>query len=153
MSVSARAQLGSLVAAAIAIAAGAGSAGAAITDVYVFDFEVSIYRPDEGPIVDPVIFAGDTIRWVWVHDFHNVIACVNQGEFWESDVFESGATFVYTFNTPGIFQYYCAPHGFDNFDGTYTGMGGSITVLAVPAPGAAAVLLGGACVLTRRRRA
>jgi plastocyanin len=130
-----------------------GTARGVVVDVYIFDFDLSINPPDEGPVTDPVIFAGDTIRWVWLHDFHNVIACVDQTEFWESDVFEAGATFVYTFNSPGTFQYYCAPHGHDNFDGTYTGMGGSVTVLAVPTPGGACVLGLAALALCRRRRA
>ncbi|MGD9690879.1 MAG: plastocyanin/azurin family copper-binding protein [Phycisphaerales bacterium] len=137
---------------AVGVGGWTGAARADVVDVYVFDFDVSIYPPGEGPIVDPVIFVGDTIRWVWVHDFHNVVSCVGQVEFWESEVFQAGATFVYTFETPGVFQYYCTPHGQDNFDGTYSGMGGSITVLAVPAPGAAGVAVAGMLMVMGRRR-
>ena len=125
---------GGVCAAALAMGFIAPIAAADTIDVFVFDFDVSINQPDL-PVVDPVIQAGDSIRWVWLHDFHNVIACVGQTEFWESDIFRAGDTFVYRFDTPGVFQYYCAPHGFDNQDGTYTGMGGSITVREVPGPG------------------
>lgn len=140
---------------AAGVLAGVGcvrAAGAAIVDVYVFDFAVSV-NPPELPVVDPVIFAGDTIRWVWLHDFHNVVSCVGQAEEWESDVFQAGDTFVYTFTVPGVYQYYCAPHGHDNFDGTYTGMGGQVTVLPVPGPGAWVVVgLGAVATIARRRR-
>ncbi len=120
--------------------------------VYVYDFELSTVPLSE-PAIDPVIMVGDTIRWVWLHDFHNVVACVGQGDFWESDVFSMGDTFVHTFDTPGVFQYYCQPHGRDNFDGTYEGMGGSVTVL-VPSPSGAGVLcLVGLAAARRRRRA
>ncbi len=119
--------------------------------VYIFDFDVSVNLP-EFAVVDPIIRAGDTIRWVWIADFHNVASCAGQAEEWESDVFQAGDTFVYTFNTPGVYQYYCAPHGFDNFDGTYTGMGGSVTVLPVPGPGGATVLSLAALAAMRRRR-
>ncbi len=134
-----------------ALACGAPAQAGNTVDVYVFDFDVSINLPG-GPIVDPLIFAGDTIRWVWVDDFHNVVATVGQTEFWESDVFGAGDTFVYQFDTPGVYQYYCAPHGHDVGDGTYEGMGGSVTVLAVPGPSAIAVLAAPAGWALRRRR-
>jgi plastocyanin len=136
----------------VCVGASTSAAHADVIDVYVFDFEVSIHHPDVGIIEDPVIFIGDTIRWVWLHDFHNVVACQGQTESWESDVFEAGATFVYTFENPGVFQYYCTPHGHDNLDGTFTGMGGSVTVLPIPGPGGIAVVLLSAVAALRRRR-
>lgn len=130
----------------------ASATRAEIVDVYVFDFAVSVNLPDL-PVVDPVIYAGDTIRWVWLDDFHNVVSCAGQAEEWESDVFQAGDTFVYTFTVPGVYQYYCAPHGHDNFDGTYTGMGGQVTVLSVPGPGAWVVVgLCAVATIARRRR-
>lgn len=132
--------LGALLAWGMLAASGAGAARAGVVvDVYVFDFDVSANLPS-GPIVDPVIMVGDTIRWVWIDDFHNVVSCVGQAESWESDIFAAGDTFVYQFTIPGVYQYYCSPHGFDVGNGTYEGMGGQITVLAVPGPSGAALL-------------
>ena len=122
--------------------------------VYAFDFDFSIFRPEEGLIVDAEIFVGDTIRWEFLHELHNVVAVSGQAEDFASDIFGPGDSFVWTFTQEGIFNYYCQPHGFDNFDGTATGMAGKVTVRAVPEPGAAAlVLLGGLAMGRRRRRA
>lgn len=134
---------------ALTFLASAASASQTV-DVYVYDFDLSTNPDITAPAVDPVINVGDTIRWVWLHDFHSVVACVNQEDYWESDVFSAGATFVHTFDTPGVFQYYCAPHGRDLFDGTYEGMGGSVTVL-VPSPSAGGLLA--CCALLAFRRA
>jgi hypothetical protein len=141
-----------LAAASFALALWAAPAlGSATVDVYVFDFDYSLNLPP-GPIADPVIYAGDTIRWVWLEDFHNVVACAGQAEFWESDVFAAGDTFVYQFTIPGVYQYYCSPHGQDLGNGTYDGMGGSITVLPIPAPGPALCIALSATLACRRRR-
>ncbi|MGQ0626513.1 MAG: cupredoxin domain-containing protein [Phycisphaerales bacterium] len=128
------------------------AAGQQTVDVFLFDFEMSIHPPASGLLEDPVIFQGDTIRWVWVDEFHNVVACVGLDDFWESPIFGPGDTFVYTFDIVGEFQYYCAPHGADNGDGTATGMAGVITVLPIPGPGAAALFVAGGLVAARRRR-
>ena len=128
-----------------------GAQGASTVDVFVFDFDFSI-NPAAGEVLPAVIFAGDTIRWVFVDEMHNTVACVGQAEFWESDVFMAGETFVYTFETPGVFNYYCAPHGADAGDGTYFGMGSSITVLPVPGVNAIAGMAAAAIFTGRRRR-
>jgi len=120
--------------------------------VYAFDFDFSIYRPEEGLIVDAEIFVGDTIRWEFLHELHNVVAVAGQAEDFASDIFGPGDSFVWTFTHEGVFNYYCQPHGFDNFDGTATGMAGKVTVHAVPGPGAAALLLFGGLAMGRRRR-
>lgn len=118
--------------------------------VYVFDFDFSSSLPTE-PITDPTINVGDTIRWIWLEDHHTSTACLHQAEFWRSDLFDTGDTFEHTFTIPGVYWYYCEPHGFDKGDGTAAGMAGTITV--VPAPGTlmlAAALV--PCVARRRRR-
>lgn len=138
---------------AFVVATTALSASAGVTvDVYVYDFDFSI-NPPPGPVQDAVIYAGDTIRWVWSDDFHNTASCAGQAESWDSEVFAAGDTFVYQFTIPGVYQYYCAPHGQDLGDGTYEGMGGSITVLAVPSGGvmAASMALSASLALRRRR--
>jgi plastocyanin len=141
------------VAAAFAIALGAtgeGGARADVINVYVFDFDFSINQPGE-PIVDAVIDVGDIVQWVALAEFHDTVAAAGQAEFWQSPLFQQpGDVFDYQFNIPGVYHYYCSPHGFDNGDGTAGGMSGTITVL--PAPGSALVLLGAGAVLAGRRR-
>lgn len=132
----------------VAALVGGGAARGAVVDVYVFDFDFSVKLPGE-PVEDAVISVGDVVRWVWVDEMHNVVACAGQAEFFESEIFMPGDTFVHQFTVPGVYQYFCAPHGSDNGDGTYEGMGGSVTV--VPGPGGL-VLVGVAGVLAGRRR-
>ncbi len=112
------------------------SARAATVQVYVFEFDFSSSLPTE-PITDPTIHVGDTIRWVWLDDHHTTTAALHQDDYWRSDLFDAGDSFEHTFETPGVFWYYCEPHGFDRGDGTAVGMAGTITV--VPSPGGAIV--------------
>lgn len=141
-----------LVAATSAAVFAPSTSSAATTDVFVFDFAFSINRPGQGPEEDPTIFVGDTIRWVWLDEMHNTVACTGQAEFWESDIFMPGDTFVYTFTNVGTFNYYCAPHGADNGDGTAAGMCASIIVRPIPSPGTATLLVASTGLLIRRRR-
>lgn len=136
------------------VCAAAGVTGDCLADevvVYVYDFDYSVNAPGEEPM-DAVIFVGDTVRWVWVDDFHDVVSLSGQSEEFASEIFTAGETFVHTFMTPGVFGYYCTPHGQDNGDGTASGMWGTVTVLPVPAPGAAALVLAGMGVAAVRRR-
>ncbi|MDX2146377.1 MAG: plastocyanin/azurin family copper-binding protein [Planctomycetota bacterium] len=118
--------------------------------VYAFDFEYSINLPGE-PIVDAVVNPGDIVTWVFLDDFHNTVSVPGQAEFWDSPIVQSGEIFEYQFTIPGVYWYYCTPHGQDNGDGTASGMAGTITVL--PSPGSAApALLALAGVARRGRR-
>lgn len=121
-----------------------------LVTVYAFDFDFSINRPGEGPIEQAVINPGDRVQWVMLHDFHNTVACVGQAEFWESPIMQMGEVFSWDFTTPGVYTYYCSPHGSDNGDGTATGMQGTITVL--PTPGSAPILALGLLAAGRSRR-
>ncbi len=121
-----------------------------LVTVYAFDFDFSINRPGEGPIQQAVINPGDRVQWVMLHDFHNTVACVGQAEFWESPIMQMGEVFSWDFTTPGVYTYYCSPHGSDNGDGTATGMQGTITVL--PSPGTAPLLALGLLAVRRRTR-
>jgi plastocyanin len=118
--------------------------------VYIFDFDFSTNVPGQGPIEDAVINVGDIVRWVALDDFHDTIAAVGQDEFWQSEFMQAGDTFEYVFTIPGIYNYYCSPHGFDNGDGTASGMVGTITVL--PTPATASILLTAGVWAGRRRR-
>jgi len=69
---------------------------------------------------------GDTVRWEWESDNHNVKPSeVPDGSDWsgtpDSEIFDSGHTYSYTFETPGEYSYYCNPH-------RSVGMAGSFTV-------------------------
>jgi len=117
--------------------------------VYMYDFAFSINPPGEA-VVQAVVNPGDEVIWFAYHDLHNTVACVGQAEFWESPLMFHGDTFAYTFTIPGVYTYYCAPHGADNGDGTADGMQGTVTVL--PTPGVLGVLAAGGAWCARRRR-
>jgi halocyanin-like protein len=56
------------------------------------------------------VSTGTTVVWEWTGNGgrHNVVD--DEGEF-ESEYHEDGnATFEYTFDSPGVYQYYCDPH-------------------------------------------
>ena len=135
-----------------ALAAFAASTTNAQPRVFIntFDFDFSINRPGE-PIMDAVVEPGTTVIWVLWDDFHNTVACVGQAEYWDSPVMSTIDAYEYVFTVPGVYNYYCSPHGSDNGDGTATGMTGTVTVL--PAPSATVALAMAAVAGCRRRRA
>ena len=66
-----------------------------------------------------VIAAGDTVTWTNIGGYHNVVAY--------SDTFPSNGgpsagswVYSYTFQTPGIYTYYCTPHESQGMTGTIT---------------------------------
>jgi len=120
--------------------------------VYVFDFEYSINLPP-GAIADAVVGAGDTVQWQWVGNFaHSVKSVAGSSEVFASAVGSAVSPFSHTFNTPGVYEYYCTVHGFDNGNGTAGGMAGKVTVLAVPEPASAAGIFAGGLLFARRRK-
>lgn len=134
-------------------AAGLCSAASAdVFEVHIFDNDFSL-NPEGGPIEDPVVKVGDTVRWVWDDEDHSTTSVFGSPEQWDSGMpHDIGFTFEHTFSNVGTFWYYCVMHGFDNGDGTADGMAGTVTVQPVPAPGTGVVMLGAAGALTRRRR-
>jgi plastocyanin len=80
----------------------------------------SFYFDPVGLHVEP----GDTVEWVNESGQHSATAYTGDNprydgerripadaETWDSGVFEEeGATFSYTFETPGTYDYYCIPH-------------------------------------------
>lgn len=99
--------------------------------------------------IDLILAPGDTVRWLWVEGFHNVVSGFPDGGD-EGDLFTSGpptdipgTTFEFTFTDPGLYGYHCHPHG-------AFGMVSSVTV--VPAPGSFALLAVGGLAIRRRRR-
>ncbi|TVS00385.1 MAG: DNRLRE domain-containing protein [Phycisphaerales bacterium] len=113
-------------------------------DVFVFNNQFSVNQPGQ-PIQHPVITIGDTVRWVWIQGNHTTTSVVGSPEQWDAPITQSNQTFSHTFTTIGTFWYYCIPHGFDNGDGTASGMAGTVTVLA---PGMGACCLPQGCEIT-----
>lgn len=75
---------------------------------------------------DVTIQVGDTVQWVWAEDFHSATSGTpgNPDGLFDSGILSKGATFSFTFTTPGTVAYYCLPHG------ACCGMVGSVTVNA-----------------------
>ena len=94
-----------------------------IVTVHVFCCGYSI-NPKGQPIVEPTIKPGDTIHWVWDEStpLHSVTSLAGSSEVFDSGVHGLGFTFDHTFNSAGVFKYYCVLHGTDNGDGTAIGM-------------------------------
>ena len=77
--------------------------------------------------IELTIRMGDTVRWIWVSELHNVVSGV-QCEPGAGDEFFSGdpqfppRQFEHTFMDAGVFEYFCAVH-------VELGMEGTITVV------------------------
>lgn len=128
-------------AAVLGLAALPSVSRATIFVVNVFSFDFSMNLPG-GPVVDPIINVGDTVRWNWINPHHSSTSDSGQLESWDSGVMHSaGATFDHTFTNVGVFTYHCVPH-----QGIMSG-----TVTVVPEPGTLLALSTGAALLMRRR--
>lgn len=79
------------------------------------------------------IAVGDTVRWTWALDGHNVVSgdpdtCTPDLKFCSpSDttcnkppVSATGTVYTHAFTEKGIFKYYCRPHCGDGMTGTIT---------------------------------
>jgi plastocyanin len=112
---------------AAASLASAARADTVVVNVLGHDFSTN---PPTGTVQDAVINVGDTIRWNFTASFHSTTSVFGSAESWDSGlIFSIPHTYDHTFNTVGVFHYYCSIHGFDNLDGTAGGMAGTITVL------------------------
>ena len=118
-------------------------------------FEVTLegwsywYDGQENMDIDLTIDPGDTVSWLWVEGYHNVVSGFpgdkNPGElfFGGPPTGEPGTIFEFTFLEPGVFGYHCHPH-------EDWGMISFVTV--TPAPGGLGMFLAGALLCGRRRR-
>lgn len=77
---------------------------------------------------------GDTVKWVWDSDGHNVVAdSVPEGANWEGTeggdgkLYDTGHEYEHTFETLGEYTYYCTPH-------RSAGMVGTVIVNEAGAP-------------------
>jgi plastocyanin len=101
------------------LAAAATRLSAAEIDVIIIDHE---YVP---PRVS--INAGDTVRWIANTPEHTVSA--DRGEFDSAEIWDiipEGETYSVTFDTPGVYPYFCLTHGGPGG----TGMSGVVTVFS-----------------------
>ncbi len=118
-------------------------------------FEVTLegwsfwYDGQQNMDIELTIDPGDTVRWLWVSGFHNVVSGFpddgNEGELFFSGppIDEPGTIFEFTFLEPGVFSYHCHPHG-------EFGMISFVTV--TPAPGGLGMLIAGGMLCGPRRR-
>lgn len=107
------------------------SAAAATIDVFVFNNQFSLNQPGGAVNPNATIFAGDSIRWVWVQGNHTTVAATGISEQWNSPINQAAQTFTRAFNNPGVYPYRCGIHGVDLGNGTTGGMSGTVTVLPI----------------------
>jgi plastocyanin len=77
------------------------------------------------------IHTGDQVRWTWSSSGHSTKSGSPglPSGIWDSGILNQGATFTRTFNSTGMFPYYCTPHG------GCCNMVGTVTVVnASPSP-------------------
>jgi len=79
-----------------------GGATFAHADTIVVDVRSNVFAPNVVPVA-----TGDTVRWSWSQGTHTSTA--NNG-LWDSGILSAGATFDFTFNQPGNFDYHCNLH-------------------------------------------
>lgn len=73
------------------------------------------------------IDVGETVRWVWKAGGHNVrVRSKPDGSSWTgtdgsaSDTYGEGHEHSHTFDTPGEYEYFCAPHQSLGLEGQFT---------------------------------
>lgn len=117
---------------------------ASADDALVFLEEGDIFVDQNTGTSESFINIGDTVVWEWI-DQDEPHSTTSDTLVWDSGVFSAPHTFEFTFDTEGVYPYYCVLHGAPGGQG----MAGTVTV--IPAPGSA-MLLGVACLAMRRRR-
>lgn len=73
------------------------------------------------------IDAGETVHWIWKDSGHNLrVREKPDGSDWEgtpgtaSDTYDEGYEHGQTFETPGEYRYFCAPHQTLGLEGSFT---------------------------------
>lgn len=73
------------------------------------------------------VVAGDTVQWTWEAGGHNVRPSSTPADAdWpgtpggDGETFGAGYTYAYTFDVPGTYEYYCAPHRSLGMTGSFT---------------------------------
>ncbi len=108
------------------------------------------------------IAPGDAVRWEWESGTHTTTngagsGAPDAGTLWDEPISSSDTQFTYTFNSAGTFPYFCRPHEGLGMTGSITVSSGSVQLPGSSTAGkvglAALMLIGGALIITRRRRA
>lgn len=111
--------IGTAGAAALAALAGCGGGGSEATPTETLEGTVVEVGPNGVPKFTPgtdeplEISTGTTVTWVWRSRNHNVVVERQpDGANWEGheEIEGTGFTFSHTFEVPGEYHYYCAPH-------------------------------------------
>jgi plastocyanin len=94
--------------------------GPAVTNVNI--------RPNafDPPVVE--VHVNDTVKWTWVSDFHNTASDTG---IWNSQIYNSGFAYEFTFTSAGSFPYSCQVHG---FTGSVTAQSATIPPSVLIAP-------------------
>lgn len=73
------------------------------------------------------IESGDTVRWTWLADNHNIVADeIPDDSSWSGTpdspgtVYDEGYSYRFTFEAPGSYSYYCEPHRALGMTGSFT---------------------------------
>ncbi len=79
-----------------------------------------IVGPDNRFVFEPdslTVSPGTEVTWEWESDTHNIVVQSQpDGASWEgteggeTNTFNTGYVYSYTFETPGTYEYDCAPH-------------------------------------------
>lgn len=62
------------------------------------------------------IEVGDTVRWTWTDSFAHTVT--STGNFDSGALTGNGTQYSFTFNSVGMFDYFCGVHGVQNMSGT-----------------------------------
>lgn len=85
-----------------------------ITPAWAALFEVTVNSNNFSPS-DRTIDQGDQIRWEWGGTLsHTTTHVPSPGDpvLWDQPITSSSQTYTHTFNSAGVFNYKCTPHGF-----------------------------------------
>lgn len=98
----------------------AGEAAAAIIEIRAQGPPAVQYNPDSIQVA-----AGDTVRWIRISSNHSVTSGTGIDDpgarsLFNADLTVSAPTFIYQFNTPGTYSYFCIEHSDPEF-GLMTG--------------------------------
>lgn len=87
-----------------------------------------VVGPDGNLVFDPAeltVDVGTTVTWTWDSDIHNVVVeSQPEGASWdgteggESETYDTGHEYEFTFETAGTYEYYCSPHRSAGMTGT-----------------------------------
>ena len=94
------------------------------------DENTVLVGPDDQLVFEPAdltVTVGEEVTWVWESDTHNVIpsnqpdsADWSGTEGGEDQLYDEGHEYSHTFETAGVYEYYCSPHESAGMTGTIT---------------------------------